>query len=348
MPIALSCDACGRSIADSALLRFEDKTFHYICFRCKVCQRSLAGVGAKLGFGALYCPNHVPKPGTAPEGSSRSRSTSFRKSASYDAAPRPGTAPSVEFGLTITSASNRGLPRIVKQPSAEVDIMLLPPKESSRVPPLIKGDSVRNRQFLVVPPPVAWHDITPRTLNGQAPVKLSGVLRLQSPRVVSAALANADNVEYAHFVERFPDYLDTAVLDEVRDKDYRRLDKYHHTYLDYTGGALYPASLITAYNDFLQEGVYGNPHSANPTSATSTRYINECRAQIFKQFNADESVYDLAWTPNASGALKLVGESYPFDSNCWLLISADDHNSVNGVREVNFSCSANHGSRLNT
>ncbi|MFO1199117.1 MAG: aminotransferase class V-fold PLP-dependent enzyme, partial [Burkholderiaceae bacterium] len=43
--------------------------------------------------------------------------------------------------------------------------------------------------------------------------------------------------------------------------------------------------------------------------------------------------YTAIFTPNASGALKLVGESYPFEPGGRLLMTADNHNSVNGLRE---------------
>ena len=36
---------------------------------------------------------------------------------------------------------------------------------------------------------------------------------------------------------------------------------------------------------------------------------------------------------NASGACKLVGDAYPFEPGDRLLLAADDHNSVNGIRE---------------
>ncbi len=41
----------------------------------------------------------------------------------------------------------------------------------------------------------------------------------------------------------------------------------------------------------------------------------------------------MIFTPNASGALKLVGEAYPFDSGSRYLLTFDNHNSVNGIRE---------------
>jgi selenocysteine lyase/cysteine desulfurase len=46
---------------------------------------------------------------------------------------------------------------------------------------------------------------------------------------------------------------------------------------------------------------------------------------------ADE--YTAVFTLNASGALKLVGESYPFAAGGRLLLTVDNHNSVNGIRE---------------
>ena len=41
----------------------------------------------------------------------------------------------------------------------------------------------------------------------------------------------------------------------------------------------------------------------------------------------------MVFTLNASGALKLVGESYPFTDRSSYLLTFDNHNSVNGIRE---------------
>jgi molybdenum cofactor sulfurtransferase len=40
------------------------------------------------------------------------------------------------------------------------------------------------------------------------------------------------------------------------------------------------------------------------------------------------------FTPNATGALKLVGDAYPFADGSRLLLTSDNHNSVNGLREL--------------
>ena len=50
-------------------------------------------------------------------------------------------------------------------------------------------------------------------------------------------------------------------------------------------------------------------------------------------FGASADEYAVIFTPNASGALKLVGESYPFAPGGRLLLTSDNHNSVNGIHE---------------
>jgi selenocysteine lyase/cysteine desulfurase len=52
---------------------------------------------------------------------------------------------------------------------------------------------------------------------------------------------------------------------------------------------------------------------------------------VLDWFNATGE-YTAVFTPNATGALKHVGECYPFASGTRLL-AADNHNSVNGIRE---------------
>ena len=43
--------------------------------------------------------------------------------------------------------------------------------------------------------------------------------------------------------------------------------------------------------------------------------------------------YTVVFTANATGALKLVGESFPFAEGGSYLLSADSHNSVHGIRQ---------------
>lgn len=50
-------------------------------------------------------------------------------------------------------------------------------------------------------------------------------------------------------------------------------------------------------------------------------------------FHAPPDEYTAVFTPNATGALKIIGESFPFDSTARFLLTFDNHNSVNGIRE---------------
>jgi molybdenum cofactor sulfurtransferase len=143
----------------------------------------------------------------------------------------------------------------------------------------------------------------------------------------------ANAVAYASLVERHPLYAETAWLDELRTADYARLDRLGHIYLDYTGGSLYPESLLRRHVDFLSANVLGNPHSHNPTSAASTTLVEEARQAVLSYFGASRDEYEVIFTANASTALKLVGEAYPFEPGDHLLLSYDNHNSVNGIRE---------------
>jgi molybdenum cofactor sulfurtransferase len=144
-------------------------------------------------------------------------------------------------------------------------------------------------------------------------------------------MANPDP-DFVSFLRTYPAYPTTHVIDDLRATEYARLDIGGHVYLDYTGGGLYADSQLRRHNKLLAEHVFGNPHSGNPTSQAATQLVDHAREYVLKFFNADPDEYIAIFTSNASGALKLVGESYPFPSGRYLL-TFDNHNSVNGIRE---------------
>lgn len=122
-------------------------------------------------------------------------------------------------------------------------------------------------------------------------------------------------------------------FEDLRKTEYSRLDDHGHVYLDYTGAALYPSSLIQEHAKMLSYSVLGNPHSLNPTSKAATDLVEETRLRVLSFFNADVDKYDVIFTANASGAAKLIGESFPFRKGSTYLLTADNHNSVLGIRE---------------
>ena len=138
---------------------------------------------------------------------------------------------------------------------------------------------------------------------------------------------------YARFLAEHPEYSTTTRLDELRQSEYGRLDANRHVYLDYTGGGLYAASQLREHAAMLDSHVFGNPHSASPCSSATTDLVEETRRAILDYFHAPRGDYTAVFTTNATGALKLVGEAYPFAPHGRLLLTFDNHNSVNGIRE---------------
>jgi molybdenum cofactor sulfurtransferase len=137
---------------------------------------------------------------------------------------------------------------------------------------------------------------------------------------------------YTAFLAAWPEYASTTALDTLRTAEYGRLDAGRHAYLDYTGCSLYAESQIREHANLLAREVCGNPHSGSPASATTTGLVEDTRRQVLAYFNATAD-YSAVFTLNATAALKLVGESYPFRPGGRYLLTVDNHNSVNGIRE---------------
>jgi selenocysteine lyase/cysteine desulfurase len=120
---------------------------------------------------------------------------------------------------------------------------------------------------------------------------------------------------------------------ELRAREFARLDRDGHAYLDYTGSALYAECQIRAVHEALLGGVFGNPHSESEPSRASTAALDQARSLLLAHLDADPAEYVVCFTANTTAAIKLVAESYPFGSNSSFVLASDNHNSVNGVRE---------------
>ena len=138
---------------------------------------------------------------------------------------------------------------------------------------------------------------------------------------------------FEEFRQRYPAFDSTRHLDDLRAKEYARLDMNNEVYLDYTGGGLYAEVQLRKHMALLTRSVYGNPHSTNLTSMAATELVERTRNSVLEFFNASPDEYVVIFTQNATGALKLVGEAYPFGTDSHYLLTYDNHNSVNGIRE---------------
>lgn len=122
-----------------------------------------------------------------------------------------------------------------------------------------------------------------------------------------------------------------SALNALRATEYGYLGE--HVYLDYTGAGLAARSQMRAHAERVADGCYGNPHSDNPTSRASTELIERARTAVLRHFNTTADDYAVIFTPNATGACRIVGESYPFHRLSRYVLTSDNHNSVNGIRE---------------
>lgn len=126
---------------------------------------------------------------------------------------------------------------------------------------------------------------------------------------------------------------DEAFFARLRADEYSRLDRTGAVYLDYAGSALYADSQLREHHELLRAGVFGNPHSEHRPSLASTAAIDAARELVLHHFGVSTATHDVCFTANTTAAIKLVAEGFPFSPARRLLLSSDNHNSVNGLRE---------------
>lgn len=152
---------------------------------------------------------------------------------------------------------------------------------------------------------------------------------LAAPSIISAN----DTEASSRIDDSYPEYYTTSIIDELRATEYAYLDEQDHVYLDYTGSGLAADAQHRAHKERLASTLYGNPHSVNPTSDAATQLIEQTRARVLAHLNASPDEYTVIFTPNATGAARLVGEAYPFSRRTKLVMSTDNHNSVKDLGE---------------
>jgi molybdenum cofactor sulfurtransferase len=135
-------------------------------------------------------------------------------------------------------------------------------------------------------------------------------------------------MDFSEFQKQYPNY-HRPLLDTIRAEEFPQLKG---VYVDWTGAALAPQVLLESHYNFLSKNILGNPHSHHMPSAFAMQNIVETRAAILKHVNADPNEYEVIFTSGATGAI-LILQHYMFESG-ELLLTADNHNSVNGLREL--------------
>jgi molybdenum cofactor sulfurtransferase len=170
-------------------------------------------------------------------------------------------------------------------------------------------------------------------MSDRTPEEFATTARPAPDAVGAYSAAGAIDRELGEFLARHPGYGEGGGPEALRRREFSRLDAAGDLYLDYTGAGLYGESQVERHAAILRGGVFGNPHSTNPTSTAAMERVAAARERTLAFFNAPRGEYLVIFTSNASGALKLIGEAYPFDRETLLLLTFDNHNSVNGIRE---------------
>ena len=139
------------------------------------------------------------------------------------------------------------------------------------------------------------------------------------------------------FLRRFPAYAATAAVDELRAADYARLDRLGHAYLDYTGGGLYAESQLRRHHELLCRLACSatrirttRPRSPRPSSPR--RRATPCAASSTPPRTSSRS----SSRPTPAAPSSWSARRTRSRPGGVFLLSYDNHNSVNGIRE--FAC----------
>lgn len=119
-------------------------------------------------------------------------------------------------------------------------------------------------------------------------------------------------------------------IDQIREEEYPQLR--NAIYLDHTGTTTFTKSALTNFNNDLLSNLYGNPHSNSASSQASSMRVEGVRRRILKYFNADGNDYSVIFTQNATAAIKLTGEMFPWTGKSTYKYLRESHNSINGLR----------------
>jgi molybdenum cofactor sulfurtransferase len=104
-------------------------------------------------------------------------------------------------------------------------------------------------------------------------------------------------------------------------------------FLDHSATTTYAKSALTSFTTDLTNNLYGNPHANSPSSQLCSQRLDKVRERVLRHFNATPGDYQVIFTQNATAAIKLVGEMFPWtsDQSSYKYLR-ESHNSLIGLR----------------
>ena len=105
-------------------------------------------------------------------------------------------------------------------------------------------------------------------------------------------------------------------------------------YLDYTGAGRFTENQLNRAHELITDRLYCNPHSQSICSQNSEEMINLVKNKVLDLFNVTSDEYSVIFTSGATGALKIVADSFAWNNNSKFVYLTDNHNSVIGIKHV--------------
>ena len=122
-----------------------------------------------------------------------------------------------------------------------------------------------------------------------------------------------------------------AGIAQLRAAEFARLGD--AVYVDHAGATLHSETQLAEAVAQLNGGLLGNPHSQNESSTRAGEHVRRAREAVLRHCNTSAQSYDVVFTANATAALRLVGESFPWSAQSEFAYTVQNHNSVLGIRE---------------
>ncbi len=138
--------------------------------------------------------------------------------------------------------------------------------------------------------------------------------------------------DFQTFLEKYPAYKQTESIDVLRKKDYARLDDAEHIYLDYTGGGICRVADPAASENFAL--IMSSATRIRPTPLRSRlRILLKARANTSSNSSTPTPTNISPFShPMPAARSNSLASRIPSRNGRYLL-TFDNHNSVNGIRE---------------
>lgn len=205
----------------------------------------------------------------------------------------------------------------------------------------MRSDRIVPRNYRIPHDAYESHDSQKPVINRKPSTRVPNVNRVtpnhrridRSQPIDPAAkkVNNRINTEKIEFLREFSSrYGYNGKIDSIRESEYPQLKG--AVYLDHSGATTYAKSILTSFHTDLTRNLFGNPHSNNPSSSLTSHRVEQVRLRILQHFEASPDDYQVIFTQNATAAIKVAGEMFPWSEKTKFKYLRESHNSLLGLR----------------